>query len=1100
MNIIQFSIQNPVKVTVGVILIVLFGIIALSEIPIQLTPDIDRPVITIRTSWPGRSPEEVEESILLEQEEKLKSVEGLWKMTSTANTGSASITLEFAVGTSPERILQEVSNKLDEVPEYPEDVDRPVVDLADTAGDNAIAYLLLQADSPDFDVATFYDYADRYLKPSLERIEGVAEIDMKGGREHQVQVRFDPIVLAQRGITVKDLQTALRQDNMNVSAGDLVNNRQDVRFRVLGQYNDLQKVRNTIIRYGEDDTPIRIQDVAEVALVLEKSVHFDQCKGRTSMTIFVKRRTGANVLKVLEEVRKVTKELNAPDGPLRQFKNDRYGLSLRIAFEESDYIYSAVGLVVENLIFGGALAIIVLLLFLRSIRSTLIIAVSIPISVIGTFVVMWLTGRNLNVISLAGLSFAVGMVVDNAIVVLENIDRHLALGYGPFEASLKGTREVWGAILSSTLTTIAVFAPVLTIHEEAGQLFNDIALAICAAVSLSLIVSITVIPSASAIFLKHHKSRGPIAIAMHSIFGLTSIFSKLNDAWSRVINLLMLKSVSSFWLRTIIILTITVGSLLISQAMMPPASYLPNGNKNFTFGRMSTPPSYSLMENYTIGERIEEAVKPFWSAKNAEEASSHGPVVDIQTGEVFKDIPTLKEFFFVVARGSVFMIAVSQDPNNVEPIKSIFSKAMAEIPGCHGVAGQASLFGRGSGSSNAVDIEISGDDLQRLKSGTDEIMKRLQTEYSKFAVRSSPANFNESGPEFQIQVDQSKIKSLKLSVGDLATTARALIDGVFVGDFNFEGDNIDLIVIRDPAISITPDEIPDQPISVRDDSGQAMVIPIGELADFVRANASQSIRRVEQQRAILLTVTPPSNVALEQAQDRILEIIKETRQEGIIGNDIMVNLSGNADRLSQVEEALLGKWTGWNEESLLSVGLSRMFLALVITYLLMTALFESFVYPLVILFSVPMATVGGFIGLAIVHSITPSQQLDVLTMLGFVILIGIVVNNAILIVHQSLNFMRDEENPMAPREAISESVRTRIRPILMTTCTSLFGMLPLVIAPGAGSELYRGLGSVVIGGLVCATFFTLIVVPLLLSLTLDIQSLLSFRRQAKNID
>ena len=328
MDFIRFAIQNPVKTTVGVILVLLFGVIAVTRIPVQLTPDVDRPVITIRTNWSGRSPEEIEKSILLEQEEKLKSVQGLWKMTSVAQLGRASITLEFNVGAPPERILQEVSNKIDEVPEYPEDVDRPIIDMADTAGDDAIAYLLLQADDPQFEVATFYDYADRYLKPSLERIEGVAEIDIKGGREHQVQIRFDPKALARRSITISELNSALRLDNVNASAGDLVNSRQDVRFRVLGQYDSLQPLRDTIIKYDASGSPIRVSDVASVELALEKTTHFDQCKGRTSMTIFVKRKTGSNVLDIIREVHQVVDEMNAEGGVLKSFKNDRYGLQL----------------------------------------------------------------------------------------------------------------------------------------------------------------------------------------------------------------------------------------------------------------------------------------------------------------------------------------------------------------------------------------------------------------------------------------------------------------------------------------------------------------------------------------------------------------------------------------------------------------------------------------------------------------------------------------------------------------------------------------------------------------------------------------------------
>ncbi|HUT88923.1 MAG TPA: efflux RND transporter permease subunit [Thermoguttaceae bacterium] len=1093
MDPIRFAIQNPVKVAVGVILVLLFGVIALTAIPIQLTPDVDRPVVTVRTEWPGRSPEEIEESILIEQEEKLKTLQGLYKMTSTAELGRANITLEFRVGFNVSRALQEVANRLDEVPSYPEDVDRPVIRASDTASDDAIAYCLVEAEDPDFEVARFYDYADRYLKPALERIPGVAEIGIYGGREHQAQVQFDPVASAQRGISVEELRSALQSDNVNESAGDLANGRQDVRFRVIGQFDSLDPLRQTIVKYDADGVPIRVEDVAEVKLVLEKKVHFDQCKGRTSMTIFIKRETGTNVVEIMKQVRREIDDLNAPGGVLPSFKNDRYGVRLRLVVDDTYYIHRAVGLVRENLLVGGSLAVLVLLLFLRSPRPTLIIAVAIPISVIGTFVVMALTGRNLNVISLAGLAFAVGMVVDNAIVVLENIDRHLAMGEQPSVAAYRGAKEVWGAILASTLTTVAVFAPVLTIKEESGQLFYDIALAICAAVTLSLLVSISVIPTAGAKFLRDRRpARGPIMRAVHSLFGLAALLSWGTDAFARLIHLMTFPSLAGVWLRAVVITVITVVAVGLSWMLMLPASYLPDGNKNFTFGMMFNPPGYSLEQNTSVAERLEESVRPYWEAKDSEEATVIAPLVDVQTGKPIANVPALEEFFFVVSRGRVFMITTSKDPENVRPVKAILTRAMKQIPGSYGYASQRSIFGRNAGGSNSVEVEVVGNDMQRLKTSAAYLQKKLWDEFSNFAVRSDPMTFNEAGPERRIVIDQVRAKELGLSVHSLALAARAMVDGAIVGDFTFEGDNIDLVIIRDPTIELTPDLVADLPLAITEENGRNTILPLGELVDFVEADASQSIRRVEQRRAVTFTVNPPPEMALEEAQARIEELVAESRHEGGMASDVQVNMSGNADKLTQTRTALLGRWDGWSFDSLTSVGLSRFFLALLITYLLMAALFESFLYPLVIMFSVPLATVGGFAGLRLVRLLDPTQQLDTLTMLGFIILIGVVVNNAILIVHQALNFMRGigegEEHvfqPLPPREAIRQSVKTRIRPIFMTTATSVCGMLPLVLAPGAGSELYRGLGAVVVGGLICSTLFTLVVVPLLFSLVVD---------------
>jgi hypothetical protein len=363
---IRFSIQNPVKVAVGVILVVLFGMISLNAIPIQLTPDVERPVISVRTVWPGRSPEEVEKSILIEQEEKLKTLQGLSQMTSTAELGQAGITLEFNVGFPISRALQEVANRLDEVRSYPADVERPIIRASDSASDDAVAYCLLQAQDPDFEMARVFDYADRFVKPALERIPGVSEVGIYGGRKHQVQIQFDPTALAQRGISVMDLRSALQMDNVNESAGDLAHGRQDVRFRVLGQFDSLEPIRRTIVKVDAHGVPIRVEEIADVALCLEKKVNFAQSKGQTSMSLFVKRETGTNVLTVTEQVRRVVDELNAPGGILTAFENDRYGVRLRLVADDSYYIRRAVGLVRENLLLGGSLAVLVLLMFLRS--------------------------------------------------------------------------------------------------------------------------------------------------------------------------------------------------------------------------------------------------------------------------------------------------------------------------------------------------------------------------------------------------------------------------------------------------------------------------------------------------------------------------------------------------------------------------------------------------------------------------------------------------------------------------------------------------------------------------------------------------------------
>ncbi len=1117
MNIIRFAIDNPVKVCVCIILIVLFGFICLTIVPIQLMPNVDRPMVTVTTKWVGRSPEEVELSIIMEQEKRLKTLQGLYEMRSIASLGSAQITLEFNVGFNMTRAVQEASNRLNEVPSYPEDVDKPVIRLSSAETDEPICMFEMYntVDDPTFDISEIYNYADRYIKPALENLKGVSEVNLHGGREQEVQIRFDPETLARAGITIDQLQNAIRGDNVNESAGDMDNGRLDVRMRILGRFNDLEPIRQTVIKY-EDGIPIRLQDVAEVYLTVKKRTAFAQFRGKPCMGLQVMRESDANVLEVTKAVKKRMEELQAEGGLMRMYKNDRYKIRASMMYDDGSYIEQAIALVRDNMFSGGLLAIAVLLMFLRSFRPTLIVSLAIPISILGTFIVIRLLGRSVNVISLAGLTFAIGMVIDNSIVVLENIDRHLHMGKSPRQAAYDGTVEVWGAILSSTLTTVAVFGPVLTIQEESGMLFSDIAIAISTSIIISLFVSVFVIPSCCSIILRRSDAPHSAIVKMaKSVFGLAPAGAWLTNQFARITYSLMERSFAGVWTRIILVICITAISIFGSIQLMPPASYLPLGNKNLLSGMMNTPPGYSLSQNYILGRMIMEKIRPFWEADQPqqvkEELEKH-PIYDFQTGERITDLPPVKDFFMVVSPTNSFLMMTSKDPNRVSPLIALLNDAMNGIPASFGSASKRPVFGRGMGS-NQVNIEVIGANMERLKYSAANLQEKLQEKYSKAGIRTMPNNYVLSSPELQMKINQIRAKELGITSQTLANIGRAMVEGLMCGDFDNEGDNIDITLIRDPELPLSPSQIQGIPLYIKDSDGVGKILPFSQIVDFVPAEASQQIRRLDQQRNVTLRVFPPQEVALEQALADIDVMVNQCRQEGGIAPDVIIRPSGSADKLAQTREAMIGKWTGFNSDSLFSILTGRFALSLLITYLLMAALFENWVYPFVILFSIPLAMAGGFLGLAWVHWLDPTQQMDTLAMLGFVILIGVVVNNAILIVHQALNFMRgtaeeqidgkqtqfeynsdsrenrssdNSSRSMTAREAIAESVRTRIRPIFMTSFTSVFGMLPLVLAPGSGSELYRGLGAVVLGGLAMSSLFTLSVVPLLMSLVTDL--------------
>jgi len=1122
MDPIRFAIDNPVKVSVGVILLLLFGVVALNSIPVQLTPNVDQPIITVTTQWTGRSPEEVEREIIEAQEDVLKNIDNLKKMVSTATLGEGTIELEFYVGTDTKIARQEVSDSLREVSEYPEEVEEPVIQEGETSAESPVAWILLtgESDDPNFDVQGIGNPAEELIKPYLERVPGVSEVRVYGGREYELAIEINPSRVAHRKITFNELSDALRLENINLSGGEMTEGKYDVRVRTLGQYEAIEQIEQTIIRYDEDGGPIRIKDIATVRLTYEKKRSFVRSRGEIALAMPVLRDSGANVIEIMEGTKRIKgirqriEEINDPESGLlldiARIVQEDQGLSappkltFTQVYDETIYIYDAIGLVRNNLFIGGLLAVVSLLLFLRAVRPTLVVGLAIPISVVGTFVVMAGFGRNINVISLAGLAFAVGMVVDNAIVVLENIDRHLAMGKKASRAAYDATKEVWGAILASTLTTLVVFIPVLTIQEEAGQLFRDIALAICAAVTLSLIVSVTVIPTTTSRFLKDHREyRTQLGKALSSLFGLLPLFSSMARGWSQIIYRFTERSPIVMTGKVTVIVFLTLVSIMGSLMLMPPTDYLPKGNQNLVFGILIPPPGYSLDHSMEIGDRIEELVKPYWEAETQDEIPSDLPPVLVPPEmQPTLNIPAIENYFYVAFNGGTFHGAISNDKNNIKPLEGLLQWAgMMTAPGTFSFAQQSSIFGRGLEGSRSIEVEVTGDDLTAVRTAGLQLFMALAGNYGFDKVRPNPGNFSIAAPEMRVRLDNVKAKDLNINTNALGRGVQALVDGLFVGEFRYRGQLIDIRAKRDQSIEATPESLGALPLAYRiQDTGEEGTIPLSSVSEISRGGAPQEIRRIEETRAVTLIVTPPDEMALEQAMAEITGIVQGMREQQQIPPTVRVDLAGSASQLTDVRNAMVGQWKGFNLESLQSIGLSRIFIALLVTYLLMAGLFESWVYPLVIMFAVPLATVGGFIGLASVHAINPDQQLDVLTMLGFVILIGIVVNNAILIVHQTLNFMRglgegegDQTGKLAPREAIRASVKSRIRPIFMTTFTSVAGMLPLVLMPGSGSELYKGLGSVVVGGLLFATLFTLVVTPLLLSLVMDIQKAITGR-------
>ncbi|MGA1617528.1 MAG: efflux RND transporter permease subunit [Pirellulales bacterium] len=1089
MNLIAACVANPVKAAVGVLLLTLFGGLALLTMPVQLTPEVQIPTILAETRWPGASPQEIEQEIIQPLEEQLRSVEGLTKLSSTSGNGLGSVDLEFGIGTDMDQALVKINTRLQQIRDWPIDADRPTLKTSSSSS-RPIAWLILgqaapdpallekaarehpaHADTlnrirnarsanlalyrlqkliaeapeladlapPDIDVTTMRRMAEDDIESRLERVPGVSGADLVGGREDELQVIVDPQLLAARRLTIDDLRQALANQNQDTSGGDFWEGKRRYIVRTIGQFRSPEQVEGVIIT-RRDGKPVYVRDVARVRLGMKKATGVVRRVGSSSIAVRVTRDQNANVLETMRQLRRVAADID-------QNLLAPRGLSLALVYDETTYIDSAIGLVQNNIVVGGLLTVMTLLLFLRTVRPTLIVAVAIPVSIIGTFLLLSVFGRTLNVISLAGMAFAVGMLVDNAVVVLENIDTHWRRGVDRKTAAIQGAGEVWGAVLASTLTTVAVFLPVLFVKEEAGQLFGDIALAISAAVVLSLIVSVLVVPVAASVLLKQRAD--PTASATKR----PDVATRLGRLFSKT-----LLGFDQFLLarpfRQLVASVAIIGAAIFTTwTMLPKVEYLPEGNRNLVFGILLPPPGYNLDELIRLGERVEERLISYWD-------------VDPDTPEAAaRDAPVLSDFFFVARDRSVFIGLRSVDPLAASQLVPLIRRVASDLPGTIAVAKQSSLFEQGIGSGRSIDIEITGPQLEKLVQLGGMVMGKLQ-EVTPGSQNLPKPSLDLSNPEVQLVPRLEQSADMRLDTRQLGYMVDCLVDGGYATDYFLGSDRIDLVIKGEDRFVRRTQDVRNLPVITP--GGQ--LVPLDSVAEVLEySSGPEQILHRERERAITVQVSPPPTMPLEEAQERIeREIVAPLEASGELTGGFRITLGGTADKLRATWDAL---WF-------------NLALAGLITYLLMAALFESWFYPAIIIAAVPLGSVGGLVGLALLNTVGQPfgifQPLDVLTMLGFVILIGTVVNNPILIVDRTLQLVRGGD--ISASEAILEAVAGRIRPIFMTTMTTLLGLLPLVLIPGAGSELYRGLGAVLLGGLLVSTVVTLVLVPVLLGL------------------
>jgi len=1028
---LKAAIRNPYAVFVVVAIAVMFGLISLMTIPIQLKPTIEPPEISIETIYWGASPLEVEDQITNKIEKEVATINDLDRIISNSQEGVSTIQLVFMEGTDRNKSLIDTIQAMKRVTDLPDLAVEPKIQLVTGGQGEEIMWLNVDGGAS---LDEKWDMVEQTLQPALLRVSGVGGVVYFGGVERKIIVEPDPQRLALHGISLNQLAGVIAAENMNARGGYLDEGDRQFMVRTLGKYENLEDVKATVITHGSNGT-ITVGDVAEVVDGRDRKVGYVHVDGIPSVVMGVSRQSGANVV---DTIRRLQAEI-------ANYNNrfDTAGIDIEIVevYSEIHYVTEAINLVRNNLLIGAILASLVLGLFLRAGRPIGIILTTIPVSLITVFIVLSAMGRTINIISLAGLAFSVGIVVDNAIVVLENIDRHMKeLGKPPAKAALDAISEIAGAVFASTMTTVAVFIPVVLNTTEAGLLFKDIAIAIVSAVLASLLSAYTVVPSMGALFMRVGSWREKI-IADHpelsktlDLFELQWIGRWVENGYKHFLEWSCSgKSNGSTGGRVFLLVGVFV-VFLASLILLPHANYLPNGTREFIF----------CFAKPLVGQRNEVSI------------DTMAPVEQLALND-----PRCEGCFAVGAQPFFTGVGIMLDrkqstEENLQDLTAQIGKVGFQLPGFQFfIPNRTSIFNT---QDKQFTLEVTGPELEELKKTGDALQGGLfgmMPDLVTFAF----SQYAEGVPELAVELDRNRMAELGLNLQTVAMGIEMMLGGRDISTFTEAGREYDLMIRGDQDSITTRDEL----AAFTFTTPMGKVIRLDEIAKIVEGTGPSSIRHYNRQRSIEYTVTTNPMIPTQVALDIVDESLVKPMEAGM-GPGYSIRFGDAADKLRETMSSLAVQ------------GL----LAVIIVYLLMVALFRSFGYPLVILVTIPLAMSGSFLAMSFANRISGGIiQFDVLGMLGLIILTGIVVNNAILIVHQMIN---NQEGGMSPLAALRESARTRLRPIFMSVLTSVFGMLPLALGHGSGSELYRGLGIIVVGGLFISTVFTLFVVPTILSL------------------
>lgn len=1015
MSLITVAVKRPVTVAMGAFTMVLFGLISLASLKVNLLPDLAYPTLTVRTEYTGAAPAEIETLLSKPIEESVGVVKNVRTVKSVSRTGQSDVVLEFAWGADMDAAGLDVREKL-EILQLPLEASRPLILRFNPSTDPIIRLGLswdtenAQRLNPEDALKALRRYADEEIKKRLEPVAGVAAVKISGGLEDEVHINIDEKRLAQVGISVADLAQRLATENVNVSAGRLEDGSQRYLVRTINQFESIAEIANVIVSPGTG-RPVYLKDVATVEQAYKEREAIIRMNGREAVEVAIYKEGDANTVSVARAAMDAVTTLRKALPP---------GMQLESVDDQSEFINQSIREVMDAAIMGGILAMLIIYLFLRQIGPTLIIGLAIPISIVATFFLMGQFGISLNIMSLGGIALATGLLVDNAIVVLENIARLRSQGMNPIAAAIQGGREVGGAVLASTLTTVAVFLPLAFVQGVAGQLFRDQALTVTFALIVSLIVAMTLIPMASARMSHARRKKQSPGDANEGGALMQWLRRRYSASLARALRLRSL-----VLLVALALLAVALASLSKKELELLPQ--LAQGQFEMT---LELPPGTPLAETDQAVRTVQKRAEEVAVVDYAYGVSGSGNRIDANPTESGENIGRI--------------LVTLNEPSELSERQAVaeLRDVAGRLPGVEANFSRPELLN----FSKPLEIEVVGYNLDELKRVANAVVQRLRQSKRFVDIESS---MERGHPEVQVFFDQERAAALGLTVKEISDQLVNTVRGAVATRYSWRDRKIDVLVRAAEEDRSSVADIRDMIINPR----SARPIPLSAVAKVVITEGPAEIRRANQERVALIS-TNLAYGALSAGAMEAQDLLSDLPLPPTMG----LRVVGQNEELEASTRSLL-----------FALGL-----AIFLVYLVMASQFESLIHPLVILFSVPLAAIG--VALALELS---GLAISVMVMIGLIMLAGIVVNNAIVLI-DLINQLREEG--LSRSQAMIQAGSLRLRPILMTTLTTALGLLPMALGLGEGAEIRAPMAITVISGLAVSTLLTLYVVPVVYSI------------------